>query len=362
MKDVYEIISRMDDAFEVCLKSDYRDYAAMGSVMVALQEALCDTKLLIEDADTILSVHEAVALVNHLNAVCKHYLLMKAPEQALEAFAVEYQIPEHIDQSDAESGTVFISLNEKLDDLFTVAWNAKQQEPFVDAALPAKLGFSTEAMALRHKLYTLKAEMLMRRNDPDAALFYLMESYSSLVDSISQNDLKLDQNRLKVLGGIRRCLDAKGNRRLSRWLQRKMDIIKVRNGEELDTPARYHPKGSLPAPREGWPCAAFGMKNANEAYEHLRGYRCIQHYGEDISSDGFRHLGRCSKCGGFILVYRGEYHGIVDYFPVNGPAEAESLIAKFDFETIERAFHTKYLTQTNGCIAWYDLHLRQDAD
>lgn len=372
MGNIYEIISRIDRALGESMETGFNDYSAQGAVLDVLQEVLRDTNALVKNSAVVLSIHEVVALVNNLNAVCKHFLLMKFPELALEAFAVEYRLPERVDLNCAESDALFAALKEALDDLFTVAWNAKQQEPFIDVALPARLGFTPAAMALKSRLYILKAEVLMRRNEPDAALFCLMEAYSSFADSVSQSDLSLDETRLKLLRDIRRCLDAKGDRRLDRWLQRKMDTIKARNGEELDTPAKYRPEGCLPPVREGWPCAAFAMQDAQAAYEHLSAYKVVKHYGEGKQEhwyhtwdEGYRHLGVCPKCHGFILVQRSEYHGeedsyYGDFFPVTGPDEAESLNAKFDGWEIEDHFHGRFLIENGGPASWYDLHLRKN--
>lgn len=362
MKRVYEIIGCIDRALGESVEADFNDFFAQGDVLNALQEAVRDAKALAEDCTAALSIHEAVSLVNNLNAVCKHFLLMKVPELALEAFVVEYRLPERVDLDSTESDALFATLKETLVDLFTVAWNAKQQEPFIDAALPARLGFTPAAMTLKSHLYTLKAEILMRRDEPDTALFCLLEAYSSLADSVSQGDMILDDMRLKLLRDIRRCLDAKGDRRLARWIQRKMDIIKARNGIDAA------PNESLPPVRESWPCAAFAMQDAQAAYEHLSDYKVVKHYGkgEFVGSEGYRHLGRCPKCGGFLLVQRSELHGDVDdyyadFFSVNGPADADAINDKFDGESIEEKFPMKYLIETNGRIAWYDLHLRQKA-
>lgn len=366
MENAYEIISRIDRALGESVGADYKDYAAQGAVVETLQEVLRDTKALVEDSAVVLSIHVAVALVNNLNAACKHFLLMKCLELALEAFSVEYHLPERIDLNSAESDALYAALKEALDDLFTVAWNAKQQEPFIDTALPARLGFTPAAMALKSRLYTLKAEILIRSDEPDKALFCLMEAYSSLADSVSQGDLNLDETRLRLLRNIRRCLDAKEDRRLARWLQRKIDIIKARNG--MSTPS----KDSLAPVSEGWPCAAFAMQDAQAAYEHLSDYKVVKHYGEGKQGhwyhtwdDGYRHLGVCPKCHGFILVQRSEYHGeedsyYGDFFPVTGPDEAESLNAKYDGWEIEDHFHGRFLIENGGPASWYDLHLRKN--
>lgn len=371
MKEVYEIISRIDHALG---DSMGKDFTAQGFATGALWGAILSAKALAKNSAVVLSVHEAVALVNNLNAACKHLMLMKHSELALEAFSVEYRLPERVDPNSAESDALFATLKDKLDDLFTVAWNAKQQEPFIDAALHARLGFTTAAMVLKSHLYTLKAEILMRRDETDTALFCLMEAYSCLADSVSQRDMNLDDTRLKLLRDIRRCLDAKGDRRLARWLQRKMDVIKARNGEELDTPAKYRPDGSLPPVRDGWPCAAFAMKDAQAAYEHLSDYKVVQHYGDGKQGhwfhtwdDGYRHLGICPKCHGFILVQRSEYHGeedsyYGDYFPVSGPAEADEVNKKYDGWEIEEHFPGRYLIENGGPASWYDIHLRGKAE
>ena len=374
MEKVYEIISRIDCALGNSLEAECKDYTAQEAILVTLQKAIRDARALAADSTVTLSVHEAVALVNNLNAVCKHLLIMKCSELALEAFSVEYRLPERVDLDGANSDALFVTLREKLDDLFTVAWNAKQQEPFIDAALSSKLGFTPAAMTLKSRLYTLKAETLMRRDETDTALFCLMEAYSGLADSVSQGDVHLDDMRLKLLRNIRRCLDAKGDRRLASWLQRKMDIIKARNGEELDTPVNYRPEGSLPPVREGWPCAAFAMQDAQAAYEHLSDYKVVKHYGEGRHGhwyhtwdDGYRHLGVCPKCHGYILVQRSEYHGeedsyYGDYFPVSGPAEADEVNEKYDGWEIEEHFPGRYLIENGGPASWYDIHLREKAE
>lgn len=371
MKEVYEIISRIDRALGDSMEKYFTD---QGFATGALWGAILSAKTLAKNSTVVLSVHEAVALINNINAACKHLMLMKCPELALEAFSVEYRLSERVDPDSAESDALFATLKEKLDDLFTVAWNAKQQEPFIDAALPAKLGFTPAAMALKSHLYTLKAQTLMRKNEADAALFCLMEAYSDLADSVSQSDMNLDDTRLKLLRNIRRCLDAKGDRRLARWLQHKMDVIKARNGEQLDTPVKYRPEGSLPSVREGWPCAAFAMQDAQAAYDHLRDYKVVQHYGDGKQGhwfhtwdDGYRHLGVCPKCHGFILVQRSEYHGeedsyYGDYFPVSGPAEADEVNEKYDGWEIEEHFPGRYLIENGGPASWYDIHLREKAE
>ena len=365
MENVYEIISHIDRALGDSMDADYKDYTAQGAVIEELQKALNDTKALVEGNAVALSVHEAVTLVKNLNVVCKYFLLMKYPELALEVFAVEYRLPECINLDSADSDALYATLKEKLDDLFTVACNAKQQEPFIDVALPAKLGCTPTAMALKSRLYTLKAETLMRRDDPDTALFCLMEAFSNLADSVTQCDMNLDDTRLKLLRDIRRCLDTKGDHRLARWLQRKIDNIKVRNGIDAN------PNGSLPVLRKGWPCAAFAMQDAQAAYEHLSDYKVVKHYGDGEQGhwyhtwdEGYRHLGVCPKCHGFILVQRSEYHGeedsyYGDYFPVSGPIEAETLNDKYDGWEIEDHFPGRYLIENGGPASWYDLHLRK---
>ena len=85
MENAYEIISRIDRALGESVGADYKDYAAQGAVVETLQEVLRDTKALVEDSAVVLSIHVAVALVNNLNAACKHFLLMKCPELAFQA-------------------------------------------------------------------------------------------------------------------------------------------------------------------------------------------------------------------------------------------------------------------------------------
>ena len=95
-------------------------------------------------------------------------------------------------------------------------------------------------------------------------------------------------------------------------------------------------------PNSGYSCIAFEMKNAEEAWLHMRGYDIVERYGDRCNNhwlhtwdDGERYLAKCRNCGGYILVQNSEFHGIdddcySDYFPVTSPAEAHMLNNQFE--------------------------------
>lgn len=113
----------------------------------------------------------------------------------------------------------------------------------------------------------------------------------------------------------------------------------------------------------GKPCIAFSLDDPNAAYAHME-YKVIERYGEQcnghdlyVFDEGYRLLGRCKNCGGFILVQRSEMHGeeddyYCDFFPVSGPDEARQLNEQYDGYQIEQDFPKRYLMETNGRMSW----------
>ena len=98
---------------------------------------------------------------------------------------------------------------------------------------------------------------------------------------------------------------------------------------------------------------AIGETGLDFHFQRKDQHRLTQGHWFFVGSEGYRHLGRCPKCRGYILVQRSECHGAIDdyygdFFQVSGPAEAEAINAKYDGDTIEKAFPTRYLTETNG--------------
>ena len=370
MNTVCEIIGDIDRAFAAFLSTEIGYDAAKKTAECALLRAVNDAEALLSDSKTFLSVDEAVALAENLHDVCEHFLVTGSSGTALAAFRLQYQLPAHIDLSRPDSGELCSALSESLDHVFPFSWNEKQREPFIDAALSAGLGSTPEAMTLRSRLTFMKAEALMHSGECDAALLCLTESYSSLADSVLQGAPEADLASLRILRNIRRCLEAKKASRLACRVQRTMDRIKARCGETSRGFAGSRP-GDSPLPlKEGWPCAAFAMQDAQAAYDHLSGFKRVQSYGEGRQGhwyytwdEGYRYLAVCAKCHGYVLVQRSEAHGeedcyYGDYFPVTGPGQAEALNEQFDGWEIEERFNGKYLAETNGRVSWYDFHLR----
>ena len=116
----------------------------------------------------------------------------------------------------------------------------------------------------------------------------------------------------------------------------------------------------------GKKCLAFDMEDVGEAWKHME-LEIIEDYGDrayghflHMWDDGKRMLGRCRKCGGYVLVQKSEFHSFTDgddsyysdYFPVSGREEADSLNRQFNGSEIERAFPERYLRVTNLRLSW----------
>ena len=115
---------------------------------------------------------------------------------------------------------------------------------------------------------------------------------------------------------------------------------------------------------EGYPCTAFDIEDAGEAWRHMKHYTIVQNFGDVYNGknlfcfdEGGRYLARCKKCGGYILVQKSEFHGeeddyYADYFPVSGLEECVELNEKYDGFQIEESFPRRYLKMTNLRYHW----------
>ena len=106
----------------------------------------------------------------------------------------------------------------------------------------------------------------------------------------------------------------------------------------------------------GKPCVAFEMEDANKALQHMD-KEVVQNYGSKCNGhalytwdNGERILFRCKACGGFVLGQFSEFHGLNDddkyyddFFPVNGPEEAEELNQRYDGWQIEESFPKRWM-------------------
>lgn len=87
------------------------------------------------------------------------------------------------------------------------------------------------------------------------------------------------------------------------------------------------------------------------------GDRCGDHF-LHTWDDGYRILYQCTLCGGFSLGQFSEFHGMEnddyysDYFPVDGPEDAERINAEYDGERIEEEFPEKWLIADPGNPHW----------
>ena len=114
-------------------------------------------------------------------------------------------------------------------------------------------------------------------------------------------------------------------------------------------------------------CKAFLTEDPRAAYQHIRNNYSIQKrygdyaYGHYLYTwdEGYRVLSRCSECGAFILVQVSEFHSFTgddsyytDYFPVDGPEEAEKLNRDYNGFEIETKFPHRYLMETNSHLSW----------
>lgn len=112
-------------------------------------------------------------------------------------------------------------------------------------------------------------------------------------------------------------------------------------------------------------CEAFEMENPMEALDHIE-FEIVEDYGDTAYGhpihtwdDGHRMLAKCKKCGGYLLIQKSEYHGsngddsiYTDYFPVDGPEEANYLNKRYDGFQIEFTSKIKYLLINGERASW----------
>ena len=121
-----------------------------------------------------------------------------------------------------------------------------------------------------------------------------------------------------------------------------------------------------------YPCHVWGMENAGEAYEALRG-ELVKDYGEETClgdgtvlhdnymwDEGGRCLVRCKECGGLVLRQASEYHSFSDddgdgyyrdWVPVSSVEEADLLNLLWD--VLEMENHPfRGLRKNNSRLSW----------
>ena len=119
-------------------------------------------------------------------------------------------------------------------------------------------------------------------------------------------------------------------------------------------------------------CKAFRMDSPAQAGAHIDdNWEVVERYGDyaydhwlHVWDDGCRILGKCKKCGAFILLQMSEFHSMTgddsyyrDYFPVMDAAEADNLNRQYSGSEIERDYPRRYLMKTNRSWSW-SRHLR----
>lgn len=112
-------------------------------------------------------------------------------------------------------------------------------------------------------------------------------------------------------------------------------------------------------------CIGFQLENVIEAFQHME-YEVIHDYGDHAYGhylyawdEGKRLLGKCKKCGGYILIQKSEFHSFMgddsyytDYFPVDSEQEADKLNKKYDGYELEKKFPGKYMIRDGFQIGW----------
>lgn len=112
-------------------------------------------------------------------------------------------------------------------------------------------------------------------------------------------------------------------------------------------------------------CIGFQLEMVTDALEHMD-YEIIRDYGDYAYGhflytwdDGKRLLGRCRKCGGYILIQTSEFHSFTgddsyytDFFPVDSEQEADELNMKYNGFEIESKFNEKYIIRDGIWIGW----------
>lgn len=157
MDKVLECILNIDRAMWACRFSDRGDKEALATALYGLVSAIKNAEQLLGDEELALSIHDAILLLNDLQAVCEHFIIYDCFALASEVFHLQYLISSRLRACSEEFDTFFAALREKLDSLENMPQMAGRLEPFLDAAIQAELGSMPCALALRSQLLLRKA-------------------------------------------------------------------------------------------------------------------------------------------------------------------------------------------------------------
>lgn len=110
------------------------------------------------------------------------------------------------------------------------------------------------------------------------------------------------------------------------------------------------------------------MEDIQSALDHFRGNTTlVLKFGKNLYGhplflfdDGERYLVKCNKCGGYILIQDFERRSYsdgndtyyTDYFPVDGPKEADFLNQMYGGWSIEFEFVGKWIANTDDSYCW----------
>ena len=364
--DAYNLSTYLDSRETECLKNEFLNSLRQFKDYLYLEKS-------------ILTIENAMDLMRDWERIFKLHLVDREDSVIREVFQLKHMLLAHIDQYSPAAEKIFDFLMANLDELYETPLPGMHDDlcrKLIESVLPLAICPTPVTLMYKCRVYMIMAEIMIRDDQEEEALFFLLEAYSCLVDSVFQTTPFKDDIRLRLMKDIHRALERNNKDRLANWVQKKINIVKKRNPSERKSPVGDLVQESfVDKSHSGWPCAAFAMEDSQEAYMHLRDYECVKHYGEGengrnyVFDEGYRVLCRCRKCGGYFLLQRSELHGgeegdayYGDYFPVSSPESAESLIEKFDGWQIERHFPGRYLVETDGCISWYDLHIRESEE
>ena len=379
MTKLFELNDHLVKTFDAYDLSTYLRSSEYECQKMEFLNSLNELKDCLYSEKSILTVEKATDLIVDWERIFRLLLIDEEESVVREVFQIKHMLLAHIDQYSPHAEKIFDFLTTSLDELYETPLPGMHDDicrKLIESVLPLAICPTAAALMYKYRVYMIMSEIMIRDDQEEKALFFLLEAYSCLIDSVFQTTPSKDAARLRLMKDIHRALERNNKDRLANWVRKKIDIVKKRNPSERKSPVSdLVQESSVAKSQSGWPCAAFAMEDSQEAYMHLRDYECVKHYGEGengrnyVFDEGYRVLCRCRKCGGYFLLQRSELHGgeggdayYGDYFPVSSPESAESLIEKFDGWQIERHFPGRYLVETDGLISWYDLHIQENEE
>jgi len=232
MKSLHELSDHCLKTFDVYNLSTFLDSSEIDCLKNEFLNSLRQFKDYLYSEKSILTIENAMDLMRDWERIFKLHLIDRDDSIIREVFQLKHMLLAHIDQYSPDVEKIFDFLMTNLDELYETPLPGMHDDicrKLIDSVLPLAICPTPVALMYKCRVYMFMSEIMIRDDQAEEALFFLLEAYSCLVDSVFQTTPAKDDTRLRLMKDIQRALERNNKDRLANWVQKKINIVKKRN-------------------------------------------------------------------------------------------------------------------------------------